>query len=86
MKDYSISLQGTNILVGPNNSGKSTIISAFRILDVALKKARSRKAEKVPIPSGTFGVGHRVPEENISVSLENIATNKIMKIVELNFS
>ena len=64
-----------NILVGPNNSGKSTIISAFRILDVALKKARLRKAEKVPVPSGTFGMGHRVPEENISVSLENIATN-----------
>lgn len=75
LSDYSVSLQGMNILVGPNNSGKSTIISAFRILDVALRKARSRKAERVPIPSGSFGLGHRVPEENISVSLENIATN-----------
>jgi AAA15 family ATPase/GTPase len=75
LSDYSISLQGMNILVGPNNSGKSTIISAFRILDVALRKARSRKAERVPIPSGSFGLGHRVPEENINVSLENVATN-----------
>ena len=75
LSDYSISLQGMNILVGPNNSGKSTIISAFRILDVALRKARVRKAERVPIPSGSFGFGHRVPEANISVSLENIATN-----------
>lgn len=75
LSDYSMSLQRMNILVGPNNSGKSTIISAFRILDVALRKARSRTAEKVSIPSGLLGPGHRVPEENISVSLENVATN-----------
>jgi energy-coupling factor transporter ATP-binding protein EcfA2 len=75
LKAYSISLQKMNILVGPNNSGKSTIVSAFRILDVALRKARSKKAEKVPIPSGSFGFGFRVPEENISVSLENVATD-----------
>ena len=75
LSDFSINLQGMNILVGPNNSGKSTIISAFRILDVALRKARSKKAERVPIPSGSFGTGHRIPEEHISVSLENIATN-----------
>ncbi len=75
LSDYSVSLQGMNILVGPNNCGKSTIISAFRILDVALRKARSRKAERVPIPFGSFGLGHRIPEESISVSLENVPTN-----------
>jgi len=75
LNDYSISLQGMNILVGPNNSGKSTIISAFRILDMALRTARSRKAERVPTPSGSFGPGHRIPEKIISVSLENVATN-----------
>ncbi len=26
LSDYSLSLQGMNILVGPNNSGKSTIM------------------------------------------------------------
>lgn len=75
LSNYSISLQAMNILVGPNNSGKSTIISAFRILDVALRQARSKRAERVAVPSGSFGVGHKVPEKNISVSLENIATN-----------
>jgi len=39
LSSYKVNLQETNILVGPNNCGKSTIISAFRILDVALKKA-----------------------------------------------
>jgi energy-coupling factor transporter ATP-binding protein EcfA2 len=85
LSNYSISLQGMNILVGPNNSGKSTIISAFRILDVALRKARSKKAERVPIPSGV-GFGHRVPKENISVSLENITTNYIKEDSRVEFN
>lgn len=72
---FSISLQAVNILVGPNNSGKSTIISAFRILDIAIRKARSKKPERVPLPSGSFGSGYSIPEKSISVSLENVSTN-----------
>ncbi|WP_136681233.1 ATP-binding protein [Neptunomonas sp. XY-337] len=75
LRNYSVSFNETNILVGPNNAGKSTIISAFRILDVALRKARRLKAERVPLPSGSTGFGHRVPEQQISVSLENVATD-----------
>lgn len=75
LSNYSVSLIDTNILVGPNNAGKSTIISAFRILDVALRKARRVKAERVPLPNGTTGFGHRIPDQHISVSLENVATD-----------
>ena len=75
LKNYSVSLHETNILVGPNNAGKSTVISALRILDVALKKARRLKAERVPTPSGSVGFGHRIPDQQISVSLENVATD-----------
>ena len=74
LDNYSVSFGETNILVGPNNAGKSTIISAFRILDVALRKARRLNAERIPLPHG-FGFGHRVPEQQINVSLENVATN-----------
>lgn len=75
LRNYSVSLSETNILVGPNNAGKSTVISAFRILDVALRKAKRLKAERVPLPNGSTGFGHRVPEQQISVSLENVATD-----------
>lgn len=75
LSNFSLSLSETNILVGPNNAGKSTIISAFRILDVALRKAKRLSAERVPLPNGSIGQGHRVPEQQISVSLENVATN-----------
>lgn len=75
LSNYSVALSDISILVGPNNAGKSTIISAFRILDVALRKARRLKAERVPLASGGVGFGHRIPETQISVSLENVATN-----------
>jgi AAA domain, putative AbiEii toxin, Type IV TA system/AAA ATPase domain len=75
LSNYSVALNETNILVGPNNAGKSTIISAFRILDVALRKARRLRAERVLLPNGSVGFGHRVPEQQISVSLENVATD-----------
>lgn len=64
-----------NILVGPNNCGKSTIISAFRILDVGLKIAFSKKAARIPSPSGGFTFGHRIPSENIPVTIENVHTD-----------
>lgn len=75
LSNYSVSLKEMNVMIGPNNSGKSTIISALRILDVALKKANSKRPDIVPLPTGGTGYGYRVPEEQISVSLENVATD-----------
>jgi predicted ATPase len=42
---FTLRLRHFNILVGPNNSGKSTILTAFRILAAALRKANTRRAE-----------------------------------------
>lgn len=64
-----------NVLVGPNNSGKSTIISALRILEVALRRAKSKNAERVRIPDGRYGHGHHLSLNQLSVSLENVATD-----------
>jgi predicted ATPase len=53
---FSLSLRHFNILVGPNNAGKSTILIAFRILAAAIRKANTRKPEMVPGPQGrTWG-------------------------------
>jgi hypothetical protein len=75
LSDYSIALHGVNVLVGPNNCGKSTIIGAFRLLDLGLKKARSKKAEYVSIGDEKFIYGFNLDESEASISLENVSTD-----------
>ena len=74
LRSFSISLQRMNILVGPNNCGKSTIIRAFRILDAGLRQARARRSEPVSY-NGNHVWGHRLSEERLPVSLENVHTD-----------
>ncbi|CZF82456.1 hypothetical protein GCE9029_03242 [Grimontia celer] len=75
LKNFSLSFNAMNILVGPNNAGKSTVISALRILESALKIANSKSAVNVPYYSGGYSLGHRIPEDNLPVSLENVHTD-----------
>ncbi len=72
LQDYSVSLQRMNVLVGPNNSGKSTILSAFRVLEQALRTARSRSASRVRTHTGNASLGHTIPDNTIPISLENV--------------
>ena len=73
-RSFSISLQRMNVLVGPNNSGKSTIIRAFRILEVALRQANAKKAEMIQINDQNY-MGYRISDRNLPVSLENVHTD-----------
>lgn len=75
LKQYSVSLQGVNILVGPNNCGKSTVLSGFRVLEYALRLAKSKNATRVLTADGLHTNGHRLPEHSIPISLENIRTD-----------
>jgi len=74
-KNFSVSLRNMNILVGPNNCGKSTIISAFRILEVGLRQAFSKKAIQIPSYNGGHTLGHHIPIEHIPVAIENVHTD-----------
>ena len=74
-QNFSISLRNMNILVGPNNCGKSTVISAFRILEVGLRQAFFRRAIQIPSYRGEYTYGHRIPVEHIPVAIENVHTD-----------
>jgi len=63
-----------NILIGVNNSGKSTILNAFRILNTALRQARSKTPEVIPEYFGIM-VGYNVSIDNSAVSTANIHTD-----------
>jgi len=70
-REYSLSLQRFNVLVGPNNSGKSTVLGAFRILAEGIRKANARNPEFIPGPTGETR-GYQVDLTDIPVATENV--------------
>lgn len=71
---FTLRLRHFNILVGPNNAGKSTILVAFRILAAAMRRASTRKPELIHGPHGNTH-GYIVDLSAISVAEENIFYN-----------
>jgi len=71
---YSLKLDQMNILVGPNNCGKSTIINAFRALAIGLRKASSKSPVRVLGPKG-FSLGHYLSDDALPMSIENVHTD-----------
>jgi energy-coupling factor transporter ATP-binding protein EcfA2 len=71
---YSVTLDKVNILVGPNNSGKSTLVGALRVLAQGIRIAKSRKPERIYFGED-FRVGYRISEASLPISLENVHTN-----------
>lgn len=74
LSKFSLRLRRFNILVGPNNAGKSTILAAFRILAIGLRRAATRKTEVVKGPQGDVQ-GYRIDLSVLSDSEENIFYN-----------
>ena len=74
LSNFSLSLRDMNILVGPNNCGKSTILSAFRALSAALRRATSRKPEIVSLSTGRH-YAYRMSDDLLPISIENIHTD-----------
>lgn len=68
---FTLHLQEFNVLVGPNNSGKSTIVGAIRILHEGLRKARAKSPERVQF-GGTWRLGYKLNIDGLPVAAENI--------------
>ena len=73
-KQFTLHLRHFNILVGPNNAGKSTILVAFRILAKALRKAFTRKPQYISRPDVPTS-GYVIDLTAVSVAEENIFYN-----------
>ncbi|MEA2755881.1 MAG: hypothetical protein QOJ54_2170 [Aliidongia sp.] len=73
-RSFSLGLRHFNILVEPNNAGKSTVLVAFRVLASGLRRAMTRRAEFVNGPDGST-LGHKVDLSSISIAEENLFYN-----------
>lgn len=73
-KRFRLDLKHFNILAGPNNAGKSTILAAFRILAAGIRRATARKAQPMN-GLGGLTMGYEVDLSAISIAEENIFHN-----------
>lgn len=72
---FSLTLTQFNILVGPNNAGKSTVIGALKILSEGLRKARARKPIVIECPKGIEVYGYQIDLSQVPVATENVFHN-----------
>lgn len=74
LEQFTLNLRHFNIMVGPNNAGKSTILAAFRILAAGLRKANTRKPQLINGPEGP-ALGYSIDLAALSIGEENIFFN-----------
>lgn len=74
-KQFNITLSNFNILVGPNNAGKSTIIGSLKILSEGIRKARTRKPTWIKSHSAHNILGYEIDLKQVPIATENIFHN-----------
>lgn len=75
LTNFSISLKSFNVLTGPNNNGKSTILDGIRVLQAAHRFASRYNPKLIDSPYGSAQFGYEIPASSIPITLENIQTN-----------
>jgi energy-coupling factor transporter ATP-binding protein EcfA2 len=84
LADYRLGVDDFNVLVGPNNSGKSTIVSALRLLASAIQHARSRRPTEIAV-GDRRRQGYWLNEQGLPTPLDNIHTELARVDTEVGF-
>jgi hypothetical protein len=71
LRDFTVRLHRLNVLVGPNNAGKSTILDGWRATAAAIRFGRRRNPTLVSV-RGQAVWGYEIPISLIPISLANI--------------
>lgn len=73
--NFYISARNGNVLVGPNNSGKSSILDALRIASSCLRFARTRPPRPINISGAGPVLGYNLPDASLPIPIANVTTN-----------
>lgn len=84
-KSFSLPLRSSNVLVGPNNSGKSSILDAFRILYGCYRYTRATSPKLIEVKGKGVCSGYIVPETSVGVPLANISNGYNEEDAEIEF-
>ncbi|KAF0117061.1 MAG: hypothetical protein FD163_1400 [Hyphomonadaceae bacterium] len=71
---FVIKAASGNILVGPNNSGKSSILDALRILDACYRYSKTKKPQPIQVDTG-YSDGYIIPSNYLPISMDYVARN-----------
>jgi hypothetical protein len=63
---FTVSCRAANVLVGPNNAGKSSILDALRILYGAHRYARRLRPRLINVRDGQ-AIGYEIPSSSIPI-------------------
>ena len=66
LRNLRLDLGELTVLTGPNNAGKSTALSAIRLLDAALRYARRRSPHLMETPLGRR-LAYLIPTDVVGV-------------------
>jgi len=75
LANFSLTLKGINVLTGPNNAGKSTLLDGFRALSGAYRYASRFLPNRVFDSSGREYRGYKIPSTYLPITVTNIQTD-----------
>lgn len=84
-KNFVIYADKSNILVGPNNAGKSSILDSLRIL-YGVKRYATRFRPKIISTYEGDQYGYEIPESSIPINVDHVAHNFSDDDAELEFT
>lgn len=74
LRNFTLRARQGNILVSPNNSGKSSILDAFRLLEAGIRYSRRKRPSLMNTSEGFFD-GYEIPESACPFHLTNVVTD-----------
>jgi len=86
LHNYKVNLKEFNVLVGPNNSGKSTVLDALRLYSGAYRSVSRRKPERIQLECGRIVEGWSVPESALLIGTENIRSEYTEETATVSYS
>ncbi|MFB9843432.1 ATP-dependent nuclease [Mucilaginibacter ginsenosidivorans] len=75
LEEFTIHLKKFNVLTGPNNNGKSTILDGLRLLQAAYRYASRTTPKYINNPLGQKFWGFVIPPNSLPINTDYIQTN-----------
>jgi hypothetical protein len=72
---FYLSARAANILVGPNNSGKSSILDALRVCQACLRYTRTISPRPIEVAGIGHVLGYHLPLSSLPIPIANVTTN-----------